>query len=241
MHKALRMISAMAAGVIEKLWSAADLTVVMEASLPKPSPRWAYKSKVANQWSSTSTDGRVSVSWQSEKLIAKELRGRLLDNHAIYNVAFRLTEFRSVAFYNTVRAVRDIAFQHVVEVPNGVPVIMTSADFDNEWGNENWDAIIRLARKRGSKLFVAILDCSPEENARRAQSPDRDYLGKLRDPSILLELRTGRSLLSRDADQLLRIDTSLVGAETCAERIIAWVHANCNARQIQTGHYPPAG
>jgi cytidylate kinase len=43
------------------------------------------------------------------KIIAKKLKGRLLDNHAIYNVAFRLTEFRSAAFYDTVRAVRDIA------------------------------------------------------------------------------------------------------------------------------------
>jgi cytidylate kinase len=50
------------------------------------------------------------------RIIAKELGGRLLDNHTIYNPAFALTEFRSPAFYDTVRAVRDVAFQRAAEI-----------------------------------------------------------------------------------------------------------------------------
>ena len=53
--------------------------------------------------------------------------GRLLDAHTIYNVAFYLTEFRTPVFYETVRKVRDIAFDRVVELPPRTPVVMTNA------------------------------------------------------------------------------------------------------------------
>lgn len=43
------------------------------------------------------------------KLLAAELGGRLLDNHSIYNIALALTEFKSQAYYETLRAVRGCA------------------------------------------------------------------------------------------------------------------------------------
>ena len=51
------------------------------------------------------------------RLLAARLPGRLLDNHSIYNVAFSLTDYRSEAFYRTVRAVRDIAWETALELP----------------------------------------------------------------------------------------------------------------------------
>jgi hypothetical protein len=46
--------------------------------------------------------------------LCRILNGRLLDNHSVYNVAFALTEFRSDAFYETVRAVRAIAYDRIL-------------------------------------------------------------------------------------------------------------------------------
>ena len=49
--------------------------------------------------------------------LAERLNGKLLDNHSIYNVAFAVTEFRTPAFYQTVRPVRDVAYARLLELP----------------------------------------------------------------------------------------------------------------------------
>ena len=46
-HKTLRMSPAMAAGVVDKLWSMDDLCEAMEAVAPRPGPRGPYKKRVA--------------------------------------------------------------------------------------------------------------------------------------------------------------------------------------------------
>jgi hypothetical protein len=48
--------------------------------------------------------------------LAELLNGKLYDNHSIYNVAFAVTEFRTPTFYETVRAVRDIAYARLREL-----------------------------------------------------------------------------------------------------------------------------
>jgi predicted kinase len=159
------------------------------------------------------------------RIVARQLEGRLLDSHSIYNVAFSLTEFRSAAFYETVRAVRDVALQRAATIPRTIPIVMTNAYADSAWGNENWDAVVALAKTRGSMLFAVTLDCAPKENARRAALPDREYLGKLRDPSELLKLRTRHLLPCRGADHLLYIDNSAIDPANCAERIMSWIRA----------------
>ena len=61
--------------------------------------------------------------------------GKLLDNHTVFNVAFALTQFKSPAFYDTVRAVREIAYQRILDLPDGVPVILTNwYSQDSAWG-----------------------------------------------------------------------------------------------------------
>ncbi|MGD9913862.1 MAG: IS1 family transposase [Rhizobiaceae bacterium] len=47
MHKTLRMTPAMSAGVTDKLWSMADLVVMMDEVAPKPGPRGPYKKRIA--------------------------------------------------------------------------------------------------------------------------------------------------------------------------------------------------
>ncbi len=165
------------------------------------------------------------------RIVANELGGRLLDSHTIYNVAFSLTEFRTAEFYDTARSVRDIAFARVAEIEADIPVVMTSAYAGGDWADENWDAIINLARKRGSKFLVVIMDCAAEENFRRLRSEDRAQLLKRQEPAIVAEMRNTRTLLSHGADHLLRIDSTGLSPEVCARQIILWARS-CQGTEI---------
>lgn len=68
------------------------------------------------------------------RILAERLNGRLLDNHSVYNVAFALTDVRSSAFYDTVRAVRSIAYGRALELARDVPLVLTNAHFQDADG-----------------------------------------------------------------------------------------------------------
>ena len=158
------------------------------------------------------------------KLLAAQLGGKLLDNHSIYNIALALTEFKSVAYYETLRAVRAIAYQRVLELPVGVPVVLTNAHLSgSDWGNECWDAVINLARAREVPLFIVVMECSPEENARRIQGLDREEKRKPRDPTMFRGNIEGRPLLDRGGDQLLRLDVTHLAAGEAAMQMADWI------------------
>ena len=158
------------------------------------------------------------------KILAEKLGARLLDNHSVYNVALALTEFKSSEYYDTIRAVRETAYKRVLEVPADIPVILTNAhSSNNAWGNECWDAAIDLARSRGAKLLIVVLECSLEENARRIQGLDREAKRKPRDPTMYRGNAEGRPLLDRGGDHLLRLDVTELEVEESASRIEEWV------------------
>ncbi|HET7715508.1 MAG TPA: hypothetical protein VFK86_07750 [Bauldia sp.] len=108
------------------------------------------------------------------RALAELIDGKLLDNHTVFNVAFALTEFKSPAFYDAVREVREIAYRRILDLPPEVPVVLTNwYSQGSAWGEENWDRTIALAKERKCALNVVTLHCQPEENARRIQSPGR--------------------------------------------------------------------
>ena len=158
------------------------------------------------------------------RALAAQLGGKLLDNHSIYNIAFALTEFRSPAFYDTVRAARDLAYQRVLELPETTPVILTNwYSKGSSWGEENWDEVIALARRRRSAHNVVILSCSSEENANRIQDVSRNAMRKPRDPAMVDANRNGRPLIDRGADRLLHLDVTKLSAEAAATSIANWL------------------
>lgn len=164
--------------------------------------------------------GKLTIASELAELIG----GKLLDNHSIYNVAFALTEFRTSAFYDTVRAFREIAYNRVLDLPPATPVILTNwCSQDSAWGNENWDAAITLARRRGCVLYIVILTCSPEENVRRIQGKERAAQRKPRDPEMVNANRDGRPLLDRGGDRLLRLDVTELSADVAALEIASWL------------------
>lgn len=159
--------------------------------------------------------------------LADLIGGKLLDNHSVFNVAFALTEFRSSAFYDTVRAVREIAYRRILDLPPAVPVVLTNwYSQGSAWGEENWDRTIRLAKERGCALNVVLLACRPGENARRIQSPGRAAKRKPQDTEMVSDNRAGRPLLDRGADHLLRLDVTDLSASQSAREIADWLDTN---------------
>ena len=155
--------------------------------------------------------------------LQQRIGGRLLDNHTIFNVAFSLCDFRSPEFYETVRAVRQIAFTTAIKLPPSVPILLTNANANTSFGRENWAAIKDMAKLRASVLCNILLDCSIEENNRRLQSPDRARMRKLIDPEALARSREKAELLAEDGDHLLRLDVTELMPEETAHRIEEWL------------------
>lgn len=154
------------------------------------------------------------------------LGARLLDNHSVYNVALALTTFKSPEFYQTVEAVRRVAYDRVLDLPRDVPVILTNAHAeDSAWGQSCWDALLALAQARGGPLFLVTLEIDPDEHDRRVQGLSRVAHRKPRDPAMFPGNRDGRALLERGGDARLRLDVSDLSAEAAAQAIVAWVRA----------------
>jgi predicted kinase len=171
--------------------------------------------------------------------LAPMLGARLLDNHSIYNVAFALTEYKSAEYYETIRAVRAIAYNRLLELPPMLPVILTNAHFQSsKWGNECWDAAINLAKRRGCPHYVIVLACSEEENARRIQNIGRLAKRKLRDPAFFTGNTWGRQLLDRGGDETLRLDVTQLSAQEAAEKIAAWLASYTNSSSTNKADDP---
>ncbi len=163
--------------------------------------------------------GKLTVA----ELLRHRLGGRLLDNHSVYNVALSLTEFKSDVYFETIRAVREIAYNRILELPKDVPIILTNAHFQgSDWGNESWDRAIALAGVRCVPHLTVVLSCSMEEVERRIHGESRR--GK-RKPRSLDVFRPGSSLrlLIDRGDHVLRLETTELSAEDTTERIARWI------------------
>lgn len=157
------------------------------------------------------------------RALARRLDARLLDNHATHDIAFALTEFPSPEFYDTVRAVRAIAYKRVRQLPPSVPVILTDAFFeDSDWGREGWTALLDLARS--ARLFTVALICAPDEHRRRIMGEDRAAKGKLRDAAYV-ETASTRRLIEHAGEDSLRLDVTRLTADEAASAIARWISA----------------
>ncbi|MDK1489827.1 hypothetical protein QN219_07125 [Sinorhizobium sp. 7-81] len=91
--------------------------------------------------------GKLTI---GQELISK-ISGRLLDIHSVYNVAFALTEFKSPEFIETVEKIEAIAHDLILRLPAEIPVVLTTVlAGSSDWGDAEWQRIVRLGRERGS-------------------------------------------------------------------------------------------
>ncbi len=157
------------------------------------------------------------------RILARSLDARLLDNHTIYDPAFATTIFGSVAFRETVRAVRDIVFDRALKLPVGTPIVLTIAPGrDRGWGEEWQDAIRQLADARGVSLAGVHLHCAPDEIARRITDPGRAMTRKLTDPAVLAD-GADRPVLLEHCDRRLDLDVTALSAAEAAAAISVWM------------------
>lgn len=154
------------------------------------------------------------------------INGRLLDNHTVLNLGKALARDGSPEFYGLVRAVRSVAFDAVLELPQTVPVIFTNVvarGGTSGFLEENWRAIIDLAHARKTDLYSVTLTCSAVENARRIVGVDRALLGKRQDPELLKELANTRVLYDDGAKYRLNVDNTYLSPIETASTIHGWI------------------
>lgn len=170
--------------------------------------------------------GKLTVA----RRMAARLQARVLDNHAIYNVAFALTDFRSPGFYDAVRALRAAAYDQILRLPDNETVILTDAYFDDtDWGRESWSVIDLLADQRGWPFFSIALVCEAAEHRRRIVNEERAGRGKLQDASYVDRAVT-RRLIENVGGLCNRLDTTDLSADYAASILVDWIEASVQPR-----------
>jgi thymidylate kinase len=155
--------------------------------------------------------------------VARLLPARVLDNHALHDVAARLCDRGTTEYWELYYQVRDLAYRWIERTPTGQALVMTNAllmESDRE--REAWEAVKRLAAHCSRPLVSITLDCSLEENVRRIGSADRRHR-KLTDHEPLVEWRSRYRLLTDATVPSLRIDNSNRIPEQVAADIVAFV------------------
>lgn len=165
------------------------------------------------------------------RALADRMKGRLLDIHSVYNIAFALTEFRSPEFREAVERVEAIAHDLILKRPPDEPIILTTvltavltavSAGDNAWGRAEWARMQTLGARR-PPFCVVHVHCALDENIRRITSPGRQASRKPVDAQMARRNHAGaRPLMGDDATHLLRLDTTELGADAAAQAIAAW-------------------
>lgn len=156
--------------------------------------------------------------------LAAEISGRLLDIHSVYNVAFALTEFRSPAFIETVEKIEAIAHDLIRALPLETPVVLTTVlAGSSDWGDAEWERIVRLGRER-APLLIVHLHCDLDENIRRIEAAGRTAKRKPRDSEMARRNHAQRKALAgMDEANLLQLDVTNLSPTEAAAKIEAWV------------------
>ncbi|NTJ35853.1 AAA family ATPase [Agrobacterium rhizogenes] len=164
--------------------------------------------------------GKLTI---GQELITR-ISGRLLDIHSVYNVAFALTEFKSPAFIETVEKIEAIAHDLIRTLPLGIPVVLTTVLAGNsDWGDAEWERIVRLGRARAPLLMVH-LHCDLYENIRRIEAAGRAAKRKPCDPEMARRNHAqGKVLAGINEANLLQLDVTNMSPTDAAAKIEDWV------------------
>ncbi|MDC7743313.1 hypothetical protein [Rhizobium binxianense] len=151
-----------------------------------------------------------------------------MDNHTILNVGRAVAESGTPEYYELVRSVRSAAFAAIMKLPPALPIIFTNVvarGGTSGFLEENWQAIIDLAKARGCPLFSVTLTCSPVANAHRIVSEERGTLGKIQKPKLWEALVAERVLFDHGATYRITIDNTHLSPVETARRIHDWINS----------------
>jgi hypothetical protein len=169
--------------------------------------------------------GKLTI---GQALISK-ISGRLLDIHSVYNVAFALTEFGSPEFIEAVEKIESVAHDLVRKLPVEIPVVLTTVLAGNtDWGDAEWQRIVRLGHERGP-LFVVHVHCDLDENIRRIEAIGRAVKRKPRDADMVKRNHAHKKVLAGIGEaNLLRLDVTTLSPTDAAAEIAKWVGQSQN-------------
>ncbi|MBX5226401.1 AAA family ATPase [Rhizobium sp. NLR9b] len=165
-----------------------------------------------NGWPGT---GKLTVG----RLLARSLGARLIDNHTLLNPAEVLFARSNPLHASLRKQIRRAVFDHALHADPAESFVFTDALADDEDDGAMFSSYVDLAAARGADLVAVLLDCAPEENARRLISPGRSEALKLTDPAKLQQLRANYKLLRGLAEHTVEIDTTDLSPEQTAARI----------------------
>ncbi|MBX5174651.1 AAA family ATPase [Rhizobium sp. NZLR1b] len=166
-----------------------------------------------NGWPGT---GKLTVG----RLLAERLGARLIDNHTLLNPAEALFS-RSDPLHASLRGqIRQAFFDHAVRADPAESFVFTDALSDDADDSAVFSWYRDLAAARGVNLVAILIDCAPEENARRLASPGRSEALKLTDTATLQRLRANYKLLRGLAERTVEIDTTGLSPEHTMARIL---------------------
>ncbi|MBY4609954.1 AAA family ATPase [Rhizobium sp. 9T] len=169
-----------------------------------------------NGWPGT---GKLTVG----RLLAKRLGARLIDNHTLLNPAEALFA-RSNPLHASLREqIRRAVFDHAARADPAESFVFTDALSDDADDSAMFSWYLDLAAARGADLVAVLLDCAPEENARRLISAGRSEALKLTDAAKLQQLTANYKLLRGLAEHTVVIDTTELSPELTAARILAHI------------------
>ena len=157
------------------------------------------------------------------------LNAHLLDAHTVYNLFLALTDFKSKAFFQTIRSVWNLADGLISDMPVNQTIVFTETlAAGSSWAEGTWVRYQRLAEERGPLLAVH-LSCSLEENSRRISSVGRADKRKPQDPEYALSWHErDRPLMGQDAQHFLSVETTHLSAQETAETIARWILPETN-------------
>lgn len=152
------------------------------------------------------------------RLLAQQLGAKLVDNHTLINPAESLFSRRDPLHWTLRKAVRTAVFEHIARAKPEASFVFTDALSDDAHDTASFAEIAALTTTRGAQLVAVMLDCGPEENARRVALPGRAERHKLTDPERLRDLQAKHKLLEASGD-VLHLDVTTMTPEEAAQEL----------------------
>lgn len=159
--------------------------------------------------------------------VAKELAGltgaRLIDNHALINLAYLATEQGTPEYLEFLTRITDALYDTLVNTPSIKNLILTNALAEGIEDDEmRFNKVAELARRR-QELFVPVyLKCNVDENKARVIQPERASKQKLVNPEALENLQKKYKIYHpASVPNGLEIDVTKLSAQDTAQMIKA--------------------
>lgn len=174
------------------------------------------------------------------QLIAARGGFRIVDNHLVNNPVFTVVRVDGKtalpkAVWTHAAAIGRVVFECIRTLsPPDFSFVLTNALYEDDPADHAWFAEIEgLAAERGA-LFVPVrlVISDTEEHRRRVTDPNRESRMKETDPAAP-ERYGQRAVLNPNHPNLLSLDTTNLGAEETAEKILSHVAA-LHAAQART-------